>query len=56
MKNNDHRKGAEDAEDFIFLLSADPGGIGSAPMKYASHFIGQAFHRAGTPGKQKSSA
>jgi len=38
-----------------------PTGIGFAPMKYALHFIGLAFHRAGTPksktnqsfGKQK---
>jgi hypothetical protein len=28
-------------------LILDPGEIGSAPMKYALHFIGQAFHRAG---------
>ena len=34
---------------FSFLLFADPRGIGFAPMKYALHFIGQAFHRAGTP-------
>jgi hypothetical protein len=32
-----NRKGAETAEGFVFLLSVDPGGIGSA------------FHRAGTP-------
>jgi hypothetical protein len=32
-----------------FLLFADPGGIGFAQMKYALHFIGQAFHRAGPP-------
>ena len=27
---------------------SDPGGIGFAPMKWTSYFIGQAFHRAGT--------
>ena len=27
-------------------VEPDPRGIGSAPMKWALHFIGQAFHRA----------
>ena len=41
LKQVSHRKGAEDAEFDCFLLSADPGGIGSA------------FHRAEEGGKQK---
>jgi len=31
----------------LYFIS-DPSEIGSAPMKYALHFIGQAFHPDGT--------
>jgi len=30
--------------------STVPGEIGFAPMKYAQHFMGQAFHGAGPDG------
>ena len=33
-----------------FLDSPVPDETGFAPMKYALHFMGQAFHRAGKPG------
>ena len=36
-----HRRGAEDAEGTCFVLSVDPGGIGSA------------FHRAGRAERKK---
>jgi hypothetical protein len=38
----------------IIFLSADPGGIGSAPEKHTSCFTGQAFHRAEEGRKKKT--
>jgi len=38
----------------FFFLSADPGGIGSAPEKHTSCFTGQAFHWAEEGRKEKT--
>jgi hypothetical protein len=36
------------------LDSPVPGETGFAPMKYAQHFMGQAFHGAGKPGNDEN--
>ena len=41
---------------YSFFLSADPGGIGSAPEKHTSCFTGQAFHRAEEGRKEKTTS
>ena len=41
---------------YFFFLSADPGGIGSAPEKHTSCFTGQAFHRAEEGRKEKTAS
>jgi hypothetical protein len=49
MKNYSPQRRRERRVIVFFLLFADLRGIGFAPMKYALHFIGQAFHRARKP-------